>query len=116
MVSASTSTGGEGRRVSFSTRSQVTSRSHCTSEVGSRAAAREVRLRAPSSEGVPDDLSLSEAEPPARVIANSAWSLLAVGVTAIVGGVVGIYAIRSFTPAEWGHYATALALIALFTV
>ncbi|HEU5217000.1 MAG TPA: oligosaccharide flippase family protein [Gaiellaceae bacterium] len=50
------------------------------------------------------------------MIANSAWSLLAQGVTAVVGGLVGVYAVRSFTPAEWGHYATALALIALFMV
>lgn len=73
-------------------------------------------MSAPASEDVVGDLSLSEAEPPARVIANSAWSLLATGVAAIVSGLVGIYAVRSFTPAEWGHYATALAFIALFTV
>lgn len=83
---------------------------------GGREVDRNSRLSAPLSGDILDDLPLSEAEPPARVIANSVWSLLAQGVTALVGGLVGIYGVRSFTPAEWGHYATALALIALFTV
>jgi O-antigen/teichoic acid export membrane protein len=62
------------------------------------------------------DLPPAEPEPPARVVANSAWSLLAQGVDALIGGAVAIYAVRTFTPSSWGHYSTAIALVALFTV
>jgi O-antigen/teichoic acid export membrane protein len=49
-------------------------------------------------------------------VANSAWSLLAQGISALIGGSVSIYAVRSFSVTEWGHYSTAVALVALFTV
>lgn len=55
-------------------------------------------------------------EPPARVVANSAWSMLAQGVGALVGGGVSIYAVRTFSTVSWGHYSTALAFVALFSV
>jgi O-antigen/teichoic acid export membrane protein len=68
----------------------------------------------------PEDIATesiySESEPPARVVANSAWMLLAQMVAALIGGGVSIYAIRNFTTSSWGHYSTALALVALFSV
>jgi O-antigen/teichoic acid export membrane protein len=42
--------------------------------------------------------------------------LLAQTVAALVAGGVSIYAIRNFTTSSWGHYSTALALVALFSV
>jgi O-antigen/teichoic acid export membrane protein len=57
-----------------------------------------------------------EAEPPARVVANSAWMLLAQGVVTLVAGGVSIYAIRNLTTTSWGHYSTALALVAIFAI
>lgn len=57
-----------------------------------------------------------EPEPSAGVVANSAWLLLAQGIGALIAGGVSIYAIRNFAPSSWGHYSTALALVALFTI
>jgi O-antigen/teichoic acid export membrane protein len=42
--------------------------------------------------------------------------ILSQGVVVLIAGGVSIYAIRNFTPSAWGHYSTALALVALFTV
>jgi O-antigen/teichoic acid export membrane protein len=58
----------------------------------------------------------SESEPPARVIANSAWMVLAQGVVTVVGGAVSIYAIRSLSTSSWGYFSTAFALIAVFMI
>jgi O-antigen/teichoic acid export membrane protein len=58
----------------------------------------------------------TESEPSPGVVANSAWMMLAQAVAALVGGGVAIYAVRSFTTSSWGHYSTALALVALFTI
>jgi len=58
----------------------------------------------------------SETEPQAGVVANSAWSILAQGVTALIGGAIGIYAVRTFAPSSWGQYSTALALVGLVSV
>jgi O-antigen/teichoic acid export membrane protein len=57
----------------------------------------------------------TEAQPPG-VVANSAWMLFAQGFATLIGGGVSIYAVRHFAPATWGHYSTALALVALFTI
>jgi PST family polysaccharide transporter len=57
-----------------------------------------------------------EAEPAARVVANSAWMLLAQGLATLVGGGVSIYAIRHLTTSSWGHYSTALALVAILAI
>jgi O-antigen/teichoic acid export membrane protein len=57
-----------------------------------------------------------EAEPPARVLANSAWMLLAQGVVTLVAGGVSIYAIRNLSTTSWGHYSTALALVAVSAI
>jgi O-antigen/teichoic acid export membrane protein len=57
-----------------------------------------------------------EAEPAARVVANSAWMLLAQGLATLVGGGVSIYAIRHLTTSSWGHYSTALALVAVLAI
>lgn len=72
-----------------------------------------------SSPGVDDavtDTTTIEPEPPARVVSNSAWMLLAQIVTTVVSGLISIYAIRNFSPTSWGHFSTALALIALFSI
>jgi O-antigen/teichoic acid export membrane protein len=58
----------------------------------------------------------TESKPPPGVVANSAWLMLAQGIVALVAGSVSIYAIRSFSTTAWGHYSTALALVALFTI
>lgn len=58
----------------------------------------------------------TEAEPATGVVANSAWLMLAQGVAALIAGAVSIYAIRNFSTSSWGHYSTALALVALFTI
>jgi O-antigen/teichoic acid export membrane protein len=55
-------------------------------------------------------------DPPARVVANSAWSLLGAGINVLIGSGVTIYAVRSFDTSTWGHFATATALVALVTV
>jgi O-antigen/teichoic acid export membrane protein len=73
-------------------------------------------LRSPPVGDVPAEPIHTEPEPEARVVANSAWMLLAQGVAALVAGGVSIYAIRTFTTSSWGHYSTALALVALFSV
>jgi O-antigen/teichoic acid export membrane protein len=58
----------------------------------------------------------NESEENAGVIANSAWLILSQGIVVLIAGGVSIYAIRNFTTSAWGHYSTALALAALFTV
>jgi O-antigen/teichoic acid export membrane protein len=58
----------------------------------------------------------TESEPAPGVVANSAWLMLAQGIAALIAGGVSIYAIRNFTTSSWGHYSTALALVALFTI
>jgi O-antigen/teichoic acid export membrane protein len=58
----------------------------------------------------------AESEPTPGVVANSAWLMLAQGIIALVAGSVSIYAIRNFSTTAWGHYSTALALVALFTI
>jgi len=42
--------------------------------------------------------------------------LLAQAIVVLTAGAVSIYAIRNFTTSSWGHYSTALALVALFTI
>jgi O-antigen/teichoic acid export membrane protein len=58
----------------------------------------------------------AEPDPAGQVVVNSAWSLSAQGVSALVSGFVLIYAVRNFTAVSWGHYSTALALVTLATV
>lgn len=53
-------------------------------------------------------------EPPARVVANSTWSIFGQGTATVLVAGVGIYAVRSFSTVSWGHYSTALALVTLF--
>jgi O-antigen/teichoic acid export membrane protein len=51
-----------------------------------------------------------------RLVVNSAWMFVAQIAGVIAGGVVSIYAIRHLTTIEWGHYSTALALVAILTI
>jgi O-antigen/teichoic acid export membrane protein len=51
-----------------------------------------------------------------RLAVNSAWMFVAQIAGVIGGGVVSIYAIRHLTTIEWGHYSTALALVAILTI
>jgi O-antigen/teichoic acid export membrane protein len=73
-------------------------------------------LSAPTLGDAPAEPIYTEPEPSPGVVANSAWMMLAQGVAALISGGVGIYAVRSFTTSSWGHYSTALALVALFTI
>jgi O-antigen/teichoic acid export membrane protein len=73
-------------------------------------------LSAPTLGDVPAEPIFTEAKPPAGVVANSAWMMLAQAVVAIIGGGVSVYAIRNFSTNSWGHYSTAFALVALFTI
>jgi O-antigen/teichoic acid export membrane protein len=42
--------------------------------------------------------------------------LLAQGIVTLVAGGVSIYAIRNLSTTSWGHYSTALALVAIFAI
>jgi O-antigen/teichoic acid export membrane protein len=42
--------------------------------------------------------------------------MLAQTIVTVVGGLVSIYAVRHLPASSWGHYSTALALVALFTI
>jgi O-antigen/teichoic acid export membrane protein len=66
--------------------------------------------------GEPAEPIYTESEPAAGVVTNSAWMMLAQAIVVLIAGGVSIYAIRHFTPSSWGHYSTALALVALFTI
>jgi O-antigen/teichoic acid export membrane protein len=73
-------------------------------------------LSSPTLGDVATEPIYTEPEPPARVVANSAWMMLAQGGVALIAGGVSIYAIRNFSTSSWGHYSTALALVALFAI
>ncbi|MGZ4337171.1 MAG: oligosaccharide flippase family protein, partial [Gaiellaceae bacterium] len=74
------------------------------------------RSGSPIQVGAGSDLAASGPEPPARVVANAAWSAFGQGTGMVIGAAVAIYAVRSFSTNSWGHYATALALVTLFSV
>jgi O-antigen/teichoic acid export membrane protein len=74
------------------------------------------RLTTPTLGDASAEPIFTESEPSPGVVANSAWLMLAQGIVALIAGVVSIYAIRTFTTSDWGHYSTALALVALFTI
>jgi O-antigen/teichoic acid export membrane protein len=74
------------------------------------------RLSSPTLGDASAEPIYTESEPSAGVVANSAWMILAQGIVALIAGGVSIYAVRHFTPSSWGHYSTALALVALFTI
>jgi O-antigen/teichoic acid export membrane protein len=73
-------------------------------------------LSAPTLGDAPAEPIYTEPEPSPGVVANSVWMMLAQAVASLIGGGVAIYAVRSFTTSSWGHYSTALALVALFTI
>jgi O-antigen/teichoic acid export membrane protein len=58
----------------------------------------------------------SDRERPRGLIVNSAWMFIAQSAATVAGGAVSIYAIRHFSTLTWGHYSTAFALVAIFTV
>jgi O-antigen/teichoic acid export membrane protein len=68
-------------------------------------------LGGPATEPLPP-----EAEPPARVVANSAWMLGSQAFVTLVAGIVSIYAVRNLATSAWGHYSTAFALVVVFSV
>src|SRR3954471_16067337 len=53
---------------------------------------------------------------PATLVANSAYMLLARAFTLVTGGLLIIYAVRTFTVAEYGRYAVAVAMMAIFAL
>lgn len=73
-------------------------------------------MSSPTLGDVPAEPIYTESEPAAGVVANSAWMMLAQGIVVLIAGGVSIYAIRHFSTSSWGHYSTALALVALFTI
>jgi O-antigen/teichoic acid export membrane protein len=73
-------------------------------------------LSSPTLGDAPAEPIYIESEPSAGVVRNSAWMMLAQGIVVLIAGGVSIYAIRNFSTSSWGHYSTALALVALFTI
>src|SRR5437868_10202181 len=73
-------------------------------------------VSSPTLGGVEAEPLSTDPEPPARVVANSAWMLFAQGFATLVAAGVSIYAIRNLSTTSWGHYSTALALVAIFAI
>ncbi len=53
---------------------------------------------------------------PATLLANSTFMLLARAFTLASGGALIVYAARTFTVSEYGHYAVAVAMMAIFAL
>jgi O-antigen/teichoic acid export membrane protein len=53
---------------------------------------------------------------PSTLLANSTYMLLARGFTLVTGGALVIYAARTFSVAEYGRYAVAVAMMAIFAL
>ena len=59
---------------------------------------------------------LSPTHEPSTLLANSTYMLLARGFTLVTGGALIVFAVRTFSVPEYGRYAVAVAMMAIFAL